>query len=50
MPLPTKNAGEKRGKFITRCMSDPSVSKEFPDAKQRAAVCHSQYDKKNKKK
>lgn len=29
-------------------MSDPKVRKEFPDAKQRAAVCYSQYDKKKK--
>jgi len=50
MPLPTKSAGEKRGKFMTRCMSHPDMKKEFPDGKQRAAVCYSQYERKKKKK
>lgn len=49
MPLPAKKKDEKRGKFISRCMSDPIARKEFPDGKQRAAVCYSQYDKKAKK-
>jgi len=49
MPLPEKSKDEKRGKFISRCMGDPKVRKEFPDAKQRAGVCYSQYDKKKKK-
>ena len=49
MPLPTKSNGETRGKFIKRCMVDPVTRKEFPDAKQRAAVCYSQYDRKKKK-
>ena len=48
MPLPTKNQGEKRGDFIRRCMSDSVIKKEFPDGKQRAAVCYSQYDNKKK--
>tara|TARA_R100000808_G_C2099035_1_gene116753 strand:- start:553 stop:705 length:153 start_codon:yes stop_codon:yes gene_type:complete len=49
MPLPTKSNGEKRKDFMTRCMSDSVTKKEFPDGKQRAAVCYSQYDKKKKK-
>lgn len=49
MPLPKKQKNEQRGKFISRCMSDPIARKEFPDAKQRAAVCYSQYDRKEKK-
>lgn len=50
MPLPTKQQGEKRGDFIKRCMSDEAIRKEFPDGKQRAAVCYSQYDGKKKSK
>jgi len=50
MPLPSKQDGEKRGDFIKRCMSDETTRKEFPDGKQRAAVCYSQYDKKKSKK
>ncbi len=45
MPLPTPNNGEKRSKFMNRCMSDPTTRGEFKDNKQRAAVCSSQFDK-----
>tara|TARA_Y100000385_G_C12937455_1_gene569477 strand:- start:487 stop:957 length:471 start_codon:yes stop_codon:yes gene_type:complete len=45
MPLPTPNDGEKRSKFVERCMLDLSGKDEFPDAKQRAAVCYSQFKK-----
>lgn len=50
MPLPTKEAGEKRPEFIRRCMSDAIIQKEFPDGKRRAAVCYSKFDEKKKKK
>ena len=45
MPLPTPHDKEKRGDFLKRCMLDLGKKGEFPDAKQRAAVCHSQFDK-----
>jgi len=45
MPLPTPNNGEKRSKFMDRCMSDPTTRGEFKDNKQRAAVCSSQFAK-----
>lgn len=45
MPLPTPNNGEKRSKFMDRCMSDPTTKGEFKDNKQRSAVCHSQFKK-----
>lgn len=41
MPLPEKRDGEKPGQFISRCMSDPSLNEEYPDQKQRTAVCMS---------
>ena len=41
MPLPEKRDGEKPGQFIARCMSDPKINKEYPDQKQRTAVCMS---------
>lgn len=50
MPLPTPQSQEPRGKFMSRCMSDSVIKKEFPDGKQRAAVCYSQYDRKKKPK
>tara|TARA_A200000159_G_scaffold46936_1_gene43229 strand:+ start:5571 stop:6104 length:534 start_codon:yes stop_codon:yes gene_type:complete len=43
MPLPTPKSGEKRSKFMSRCMVDPKAKDEFKDVKQRAAVCSSQF-------
>ena len=45
MPLPTPKSGEKRSKFMSRCMVDPKAENEFKDTKQRAAVCSSQFEK-----
>ena len=39
MPIPSKKDGEDRNKFMSRCMSDPTMSKEFPDNQKRVAVC-----------
>jgi len=43
MPLPVPERGENRQKFIQRCMSDDVMKKEFPEQKQRVAVCYSQW-------
>ena len=48
MPLPKKKKEESRSVFMSRCISGDKMKKEFPDIKQRIAVCLSQY--KNKKK
>jgi len=45
MPLPNLKTGESKGVFITRCMSDPEIRKEFKTTQQRAAVCQAQYVK-----
>ena len=42
MPLPKPNIGENRDQFIQRCMNDSKTKSEFPDIKQRLAVCQSQ--------
>jgi len=47
MPLPKPTKDENRDKFISRCISDKIVEKEFPDLSQRIAVCVTQYDKKD---
>ena len=39
MPLPQRKPGESHDEFIERCMSDPVMVQEFPDAAQRRAVC-----------
>jgi hypothetical protein len=49
MPLPKKNSKEKNSDFMNRCMSDPSIKKEFKEIKQRAAVCYSKITRKSKK-
>jgi hypothetical protein len=47
MPLPTPNKGEKEKDFVSRCMGSDVMKKEFPDQKQRAAVCYKQFRGKN---
>lgn len=42
MPLPTPTKDEPRGKFLLRCMADPTAREEFPNSEQRFAVCNSQ--------
>ena len=41
MPLPERRDDESRENYMSRCMSDSKTSKEFPDQKQRTAVCMS---------
>ena len=41
MPIPTPNKDEDRKSFMSRCMSDNKMNKEYPDQKQRTAVCMS---------
>ncbi len=50
MPLPTKRQDEPRDKFVSRCMSDDIMSKEFKDSKQRLAVCYNQFKSRKKSK
>jgi hypothetical protein len=45
MPIPNPKKSEKQGDFVSRCMGDETMNKEFPDQKQRAAVCYSQFKK-----
>ena len=48
MPLPKPEKNQKKDDFINKCMDNTAMLKEFPDNKQRAAVCYSQFDKKAK--
>ena len=43
MPLPKPNPNEKQKEYIARCMKDSTMQKEFPDIKQRNAVCFSNW-------
>jgi hypothetical protein len=48
MPTPKPNQNEDDKKFIARCMSNETMNKEYPDAKQRAAICIGQTKRKSK--
>jgi len=48
MPLPKPNPKEEQSKFVSRCMSDGIMNKEYSNEKQRAAVCYSQYKRRKK--
>jgi len=48
MPIPKPSKKEDQKKFTKRCMSDSVMKNEFPDIKQRYAVCMSQWKRKNK--
>ena len=39
MPIPNKKLNEDKDKFVQRCMSNETMKKEYPDSKQRVAVC-----------
>ena len=49
MPIPKPAKGEKQAKFISRCMSSETMNKEFPDKKERAGVCYTQWKKPKQK-
>ncbi len=46
MPLFNPKKAEKEKEFISRCAGDSSMIKEFPNPKQRLAVCYNQLQKK----
>lgn len=50
MPLPTKKKSETEQEFVSRCMADDMVQKDYKDQKQRAAVCYSQFKRRIKNK
>lgn len=42
MPLPTQNPGENNKKFVSRCMTNETMKKEYPNNQQRVAICMNQ--------
>jgi len=38
-PIPTKRKDERKKDFLSRCMADPVMVSEYPDEKQRLAIC-----------
>jgi len=49
MPLPKPKTNESKSDFLDRCMGDSVANKEFPDEKQRFAMCNSQWEEESKK-
>jgi hypothetical protein len=45
MPIPTPNEKEDNKKFISRCMSDEVMKKDYPENQQRIAICLGQTKK-----
>lgn len=39
MPIPKPNQNEDKTKFVARCMGNETMKKEYPDSKQRVAIC-----------
>ena len=50
MPLPSPRKNQKQQDFISSCMGNETMNKDYPDQKQRAAVCYSQWKRAKKKK
>ena len=49
MPIPSPSGKETKSDFISRCMGDDVINKEFPKNTQRYAVCQTKWkDKKSK--
>ena len=39
MPIPNRKPNEDKQKFVARCMGNETMKKEYPDNKQRVAIC-----------
>jgi hypothetical protein len=42
MPIPSKKPQENKKDFLPRCMSNETMKQEYPNSKQRMAICLSQ--------
>lgn len=39
MPIPKRKQNEDKQKFVSRCMGNETMKKDYPDSKQRVAIC-----------
>ena len=44
MPIPKKGNSETTNEFLSRCMGDDKMISEYPDQKQRYAICIGQVE------
>ena len=49
MPMPKPKDDESKEDFVSRCMSDEVMKKDYADNDQRLAICNGLWDKKEKK-
>lgn len=42
MPIPSRRKDEEKDSFVSRCMSNETMKKEYPDQQQRVAICMQQ--------
>ena len=47
LPLPKPKSNEQKRHFMSRCMSNATMRREYPDQSKRAAVCNSAWDRKH---
>lgn len=45
MPVPSRKPNEDKNQFVSRCMSSEIMKKDYPDSKQRVAICLGQTKK-----
>jgi hypothetical protein len=48
MPIPQRKKDEDKQKFVSRCMGDETMKKDFPSTQQRIAICLGQTRQKGK--
>lgn len=48
MPIPKRKENEDRQAFVSRCMGNETMKKDYPDNKQRIAICLGQVKSKPK--
>lgn len=39
MPIPKRNKNEDKDKFVSRCMGNETMKKDYPSSQQRVAIC-----------
>lgn len=39
MPIPSRKQGEDKNTYVSRCMGNETMKKDYPDQKQRVAIC-----------
>lgn len=45
--IPSRRKGEKKKKFLDRCMASETMNQEFPKPAQRFAICNRQAERRS---